>query len=53
MSKSKEEKEDPHDNGDNGSVTTTTKVIEWSPENEMIMVEWCDHRLPIERKAEA
>jgi hypothetical protein len=42
MSKSKEEKEENHDNGDNGSITTTTKVIEWSPENEMIMVEWCD-----------
>lgn len=24
------------------STTSTTKVIEWSPENEMIMVEWCD-----------
>jgi len=24
------------------SANTTTKNIEWSPENEMIMVEWCD-----------
>jgi len=33
------------DNSDIGSNTTnanTTKLIEWSPENEMIMVEWCD-----------
>jgi hypothetical protein len=33
------------DNSDVGSNTTsanTTKLIEWSPENEMIMVEWCD-----------
>lgn len=42
MSKHKDEKEEHNDNGDNGSVTTTTKLIEWSPENEMIMVEWCD-----------
>jgi len=45
MSKIKEEKksilEESGDN-DNSSVSTATKNIEWSPENEMIMVEWCD-----------
>ena len=45
MSKLKEEKksnlEESGDN-DNSSVSTATKNIEWSPENEMIMVEWCD-----------
>jgi hypothetical protein len=31
------------DNSDNTSNTgTTTKPVEWSPENEVIMVEWCD-----------
>jgi hypothetical protein len=31
------------ENGDNSSNTgLTTKPVEWSPENEVIMVEWCD-----------
>jgi hypothetical protein len=31
------------DNGDNTSNTgSTTRPVEWSPENEVIMVEWCD-----------
>jgi hypothetical protein len=31
------------DNSDNSSSTgSTTKPVEWSPENEVIMVEWCD-----------
>jgi len=46
MNKQKDDKhknqEENNEGGDNASVTTTTKQIEWSPENEMIMVEWCD-----------
>jgi hypothetical protein len=46
MNKAKDEKtknsEENNEGGDSASVTTTTKQIEWSPENEMIMVEWCD-----------
>jgi hypothetical protein len=31
------------ENGDNASSTgTATRPVEWSPENELIMVEWCD-----------
>jgi hypothetical protein len=31
------------DNSDNSSSTgSTTRPVEWSPENELIMVEWCD-----------
>jgi hypothetical protein len=31
------------ENGDNTSNTgSTTRPVEWSPENELIMVEWCD-----------
>ena len=39
-------KKDRNDNSDNVSIidqnTIKSKHIEWSPENEMIMVEWCD-----------
>jgi hypothetical protein len=39
-------KKEKHDNSDTISMTDPnnikTKHIEWSPENEMIMVEWCD-----------
>lgn len=45
MSKTKEEKKsnlEENGDNDNSSVSTATKNIEWSPENEMIMVEWCD-----------
>ena len=39
-------KKDRNDNSDNVSTIDAnllrTKHIEWSPENEMIMVEWCD-----------
>ena len=42
----KKYKKDRSDNSDNVSVAdqnnVRTKHIEWSPENEMIMVEWCD-----------
>ena len=32
-----------NDNSDNSSSTgSSTKPVEWSPENEVIMVEWCD-----------
>lgn len=30
------------ENDNSSTVNTNTKQIEWSPENEMIMVEWCD-----------
>jgi len=48
MSKPKDEKklgsnvEEHMDNDNSSSAGTATKSIEWSPENEMIMVEWCD-----------
>lgn len=32
----------PANNGDRESVTTDTKLVEWSPENENILVEWGD-----------
>jgi hypothetical protein len=39
-------KKEKQDNSDNvstvDSTNSRTKHIEWSPENEMIMVEWCD-----------
>ena len=31
-----------NDNMDNISINAGTKSVEWSPENEVIMVEWCD-----------
>jgi len=48
MSKPKDDKklgsnvEEHMDNDNSSSAGTATKSIEWSPENEMIMVEWCD-----------
>ena len=32
----------PIDNTDNASASPVTHRIEWSPENELILVEWCD-----------
>jgi hypothetical protein len=31
-----------NDNADSMSINVGTKSVEWSPENELIMVEWCD-----------
>jgi hypothetical protein len=43
MTKTKDDKKNNMDDNDNGSsVGTSTKNVEWSPENEMIIVEWCD-----------
>jgi hypothetical protein len=34
--------EENHENDSSSTINTNTKQIEWSVENEMIMVEWCD-----------
>lgn len=42
MNKKEEKNDEPVDNSDSASAMTNTKQIDWSPENELIMVEWCD-----------